>query len=215
LVDGYGYRRRDVATDWTAHATSVVADDTVIGDGSVIGPFCVIGSDGAGDPTLIGAGAIIRSHTVIYRGTRIGARFHAGHGALVREATVIGDDVSVGSHTIVEHHVELGDGVRLHGGCFVPELSVLEAGCWLGPGVILTNAKYPNRPETKANLSGVHIGRGAVVGAGALLLPGIHIGAGALVGAGAVVVGDVDPDAVVVGNPARTRQPAPDDYGGG
>jgi acetyltransferase-like isoleucine patch superfamily enzyme len=197
-----------VAADPTAHATSIVAEDTIVGEDSVIGPFCVIGIDGPSGPTVIGAGATIRSHTVIYRATRIGARFHAGHGALIREATAIGDDVSVGSHTIVEHHVELGDGVRLHGRCFVPEMSVLEAGCWLGPGVILTNAKYPNRPDTKATLRGVRIGPGAVVGAGALLLPGVRIGAGATVGAGAVVVRDVEAGAVVVGNPARARAKA-------
>jgi acetyltransferase-like isoleucine patch superfamily enzyme len=69
--------------------------------------------------------------------------------------------------------------------------------------VILTNSRYPNRADSKAKLQGVRVGRGAVVGAGAVLLPGVRVGAGALVGAGAVVVGDVTPGAMVVGNPAR------------
>lgn len=43
----------------------------------------------------------------------------------------------------------------------------------------------------------------AFVGVGAIILPGITIGCGAVVGAGAVVTRDVDPYAVVVGNPAR------------
>ena len=30
---------------------------------------------------LIGAGALIRSHTVIYAGNRVGANFQTGHGA--------------------------------------------------------------------------------------------------------------------------------------
>jgi UDP-2-acetamido-3-amino-2,3-dideoxy-glucuronate N-acetyltransferase len=47
------------------------------------------------------------------------------------------------------------------------------------------------------------IKRGATVGAGAVVLPGVTIGERAMVGAGAVVTKDVEPDTVVVGNPAR------------
>ena len=183
----------------------MIATDVVAGTGLAVGPFCFLGVDPADDPVplTIGDGATIRSHTVIYRATRIGHRFHAGHGVLVREHTCIGDDVSVGSHTVVEHHVTIGDGVWLHSNCFVPEYSILHDGAWLGPGVIVTNARYPNRPDTKDHLEGVHIGPGATVGAGAVLLPGITIGADALIGAGAVVIDDVQPGEKVVGNPGR------------
>jgi dTDP-4-dehydrorhamnose 3,5-epimerase-like enzyme len=44
---------------------------------------------------------------------------------------------------------------------------------------------------------------GASIGANATLLPGVTIGRGAMVGAGAVVTHDVPANAVVVGNPAR------------
>ena len=182
---------------------AIVASDARIGAGSSVGPFCLVGTEGPGAPVVIGAGGTLRSHTVVYRGVVAGDRLQTGHGTLVREATTIGDDVSIGSHSVLEHHVRVGSGVRLHSGCFVPEHSVLEDGCWLGPGVIVTNARYPNRPETKERLEGVTIAAGAVVGAGAVLLPGVTLGAGCLVGAGAVVVHDVAPGATVVGNPAR------------
>jgi acetyltransferase-like isoleucine patch superfamily enzyme len=185
------------------HPTAVIAEDATLGDGAEIGPFAVLGLDGEGDGLRIGPAARIRSHTVVYRSTSVGARFQSGHGVLVREATTIGDDVSIGTRSVVEHHVTMGDGVRLHTGCFVPELSVLEEGAWLGPGVIVTNARHPNRPDTKDKLEGVHIERGAVIGAGAVLLPGVRIGKGALVGAGAVVLRDVEAGAVIVGNPGR------------
>lgn len=183
---------------------AVVADDVELGDGASVGAFVVLGCDGPDQPGLrIGGGATIRSHSVVYRASSIGARFHIGHGALVREHTSIGDDVSIGSHTIIEHHVSIADGVRIHGNTFIPEHTELEAGCWIGPSVTVTNARYPNRSDTKNNLEGVQIGEGAVVGAAVVLLPGVVIGAGAIVGAGAVVVKDVEPGATIVGNPGR------------
>lgn len=187
------------------HETAIVAPDTVLGAESHVGPYAVVGIDRSDlAPISLGASSTVRSHTVLYRGTKIGERCAFGHGVLVREECTIGSDVSIGSHTVVEHNVSLRDRVRLHSGCFVPEESILEEGAWLGPGVIVTNARYPNRPDTKSNLEGVHIGAGAVVGAGVIMLPGVQIGAGAMIGAGAVVVKDVADGTRVVGTPART-----------
>ncbi len=154
-------------------------------------------------PLTLGPGAVIRSHSVIYAGCTIGARFQTGHGVTIREANTIGDDVSIGTGCVVEHHITIGHGVRLHSRVFLPEYSVLEDGCWLGPNVVITNARYPLSRGVKERLRGAHIAAGAMIGANATLLPGVRIGVGALVGAGAVVTRDVPPGAVVAGNPAR------------
>ena len=186
--------------------TAIVDSRVEIGDGSVIEEYVVLGSGATvGDaPSLhIGPEAHIRSHTVLYLGSRIGHRFQTGHGAMIREANTIGDDVSIGSHSIVEHHVEIGNRVRVHSNAFIPEYSVIEDGAWIGPSVTLTNARYPLGRDAKANLRGPIIRRGAKIGANATLLPGVVIGQDALVGAGSVVVRDVPDGAVVVGNPAR------------
>jgi acetyltransferase-like isoleucine patch superfamily enzyme len=173
-----------------------------------LGPFAIIGqrsrkSAATQAGTVIGDGACIGSHTVIYEGNRIGKRLVTGHHVLIREDNEIGDDVSVGSGSVVEHHVRIGCRVRLHSNVFVPELSVLEDDCWLGPNVVLTNAKYPQSPRVKQSLRGPVIGCGAKIGANATILPGVRIGQQALVGAGAVVTRDVDAYAVVAGNPAQ------------
>jgi acetyltransferase-like isoleucine patch superfamily enzyme len=175
---------------------------------AVLGAFVILGEPprgvSAGElETRIGVRAVIRSHTVVYAGNAIGDDFQSGHGVLVREENEIGDRVSIGSHSIVEHHVKIGNDVRLHSNVFVPEFSILEDECWLGPNVVVTNARYPQSRNVKATLRGAHIKRGAKIGANATLLPGIVIGANALVGAGAVVTKDVPDDAVVAGNPAR------------
>jgi maltose O-acetyltransferase len=50
------------------------------------------------------------------------------------------------------------------------------------------------------------VGKGASIGAGAVILPGITIGEGAMIGAGAVVTKDVAAGEVVMGNPAAPCQ---------
>ena len=186
----------------------ILHDNVTLGAGTTIEPYCIVGAAprGAKDgeiPTSIGEGSVIRSHTVIYAGNVIGRNFQTGNKVNIRESNRIGNNVSVGTLSVIEHHVEIGDGVRIHTQAFIPEYSVLEAGCWIGPNVVLTNARYPLSPGVKDQLAGVVVKKGAKIGANATILPGVVIGENALVGAGAVVVRDVPAGAVVVGNPAR------------
>ena len=190
------------------NTTALVLAGVEVPPDAILGPFVILGEvpGGSVDPsrrTVLGPGARIRSHTVVYAGNRIGARFQTGHGVLVREDNWIGDDVSIGSGTVLEHHVQIGDRVRIHSQAFVPEYTQLEDDCWIGPNVVITNAKYPRSPGVKDNLSGVRVCRGAKIGANTTVLPGVVIGADALVGAGSVATKDVAPGAVVAGNPAR------------
>jgi acetyltransferase-like isoleucine patch superfamily enzyme len=188
--------------------TSKVYENVALGAQAIIEDFCIVGAPPRGRrdgelPTILGDGAVIRSHTVIYAGNTIGRNFQTGNKVNIRESNTIGDDVSIGTLSVIEHHVTIGNGVRIHTQAFIPEFSILEDGCWVGPNVVFTNAKYPLSPGVKDSLKGPRIGRGAKIGANATILPGVVIGANALVGAGAVVVTDVPDHAVVVGNPAR------------
>jgi acetyltransferase-like isoleucine patch superfamily enzyme len=187
--------------------TAKIHPGVTIGDGADIGEFCIIGVPPKGKApgdleTRIGANAVIRSHTVIYAGNTIGDNFNSGHAALVREQNRIGDNVSIGSHTVIEHHVEIQDGVRIHSQAFVPEFTVLEKGCWIGPHVVFTNALHPLCAKAKQCLKGATVKTGAKVGANSTILPDLTIGEMAVVGAGSVVVKDVPDRAVVAGSPA-------------
>jgi acetyltransferase-like isoleucine patch superfamily enzyme len=188
--------------------TAILYPNLHLGEGCQIEAFVLLGvpprARSAGElATQFGVGALVRSHSVIYAGNIIGKYFQTGHGVLVREENQIGDNVSLGSHSIVEHHVLIEDGVRIHSQAFVPEFSILRQGCWIGPHAVLTNARYPLSPSAKPTLKGPTIESGAKIGANATVLPGVVIGAQALIGAGSVVTRDVPPGAIVVGNPAR------------
>lgn len=152
---------------------------------------------------MIGDHAVIRSQTVIYAGNTIGNSFQTGHKANLRELNTIGDNVSIGTLSVIEHRVTIGNGVRIHTQAFIPEFSILEDCCWIGPNAVLTNAKFPQHPNAKAELKAPHIEQQARIGANATLLPGIRIGRRSLVGAGSLVTQNVPPGVIVAGSPAK------------
>lgn len=186
--------------------TAVIHPNVHLAEGVTVEDFCIIGAPFSGhtdEPTTIAKGAIIRSHTVIYAGNTIGMNFQTGNKANIRELNDIGNDVSIGTLSVIEHHVRIEDGVRIHSQAFVPEYTRLRKNCWLGPNVVLTNAKYPQSPTVMDELVGADVGEQARIGANATILPGVKIGKNALIGAGSVVTKDVAAGTIVAGNPAR------------
>lgn len=181
----------------------IIHSNVKIGDGAIIGAFTLLGSSQKKSITIIGNNAMIRSHTVIYEGNKIGDNFQTGHGVLIRNSNIIGNNVSIGSHTIIEHNVKIGNNVRIHSNSFIPEFTLIEDNVWIGPAVVFTNARYPLSKDVKKNLRGPIIKKSAKIGGNATILPGLIIGEGSLIGAGAVVTKNVKPFEVVVGNPAQ------------
>jgi acetyltransferase-like isoleucine patch superfamily enzyme len=190
----------------TVAKTAIIHPNVELGDNVVIEDFCIIGIPVVGLPNLktrIDDNALIRSGTYIYAGNHIGKNFKTGNKVNIRESNVIGDNASIGSLSNIEHNIKIGNEVRLHSQVFVPEFTILEDGCWLGPNVVITNAKYPLIQDAKNELKGAHIKRGAKIGANTTILPGLIIGAGSLVGAGAIVTRDIDNHVIAYGNPAK------------
>jgi len=186
--------------------TAVVYPHVKLGKNVVIEDFCVIGAplrDGSTPETVIGDDAHLRTHTVIYSGNKIGHKFQTGNKTNIREHNQIGNNVSIGTLSVVEHHVIIEDDVRIHTSAFVPEYSTLKKGCWIGPHVVLTNAKVPMAPDAKEKLKGPTIEAKAIVGANSTISPGVHIAEKALIGSGTVVTKDISEKEIVVGNPGK------------
>ena len=183
-----------------------------IGPGAEIGEFCLIGVPPRGHKpgeleTVIGANAVIRSHSVIYAGNKIGDDFQCGHAAILRESNVIGNHVSIGTRSTVEHHIEIGNGVRIQGHSGIAEYSVLEDECWLGPYVLFTNTPRPTCKNAKQCVTAPRVGRKAILAGRVTLAPGVTVGEGAFVGLGCLVSKDVPafkfvagPKATVIGD---------------
>jgi maltose O-acetyltransferase len=106
-------------------------------------------------------------------------------------------------------NIELGDDFYANFDCVFLDCGRIQIGrnCFLGPGVHIYTVTHPL--EASARRVGtewtraVQIGNDVWIGGRAIVLCGVHIGDGAVVGAGSVVTRDVPAYALVAGNPAR------------
>jgi acetyltransferase-like isoleucine patch superfamily enzyme len=143
-------------------------------------------------------------------GIRIGRGALAKH----PETFEIGDGVVIGEQAFIQGrfdgrcvigaHTWIGPQSYLDARDLVIEDSV----GW-GPGAKVLGSQHTGLPvdvpivQTDLRIESVHVGAWSDVGVNAVVLPGVTIGKGAIVGAGAVVTSDVPAFSVVVGVPAR------------
>jgi acetyltransferase-like isoleucine patch superfamily enzyme len=151
---------------------------------------------------VLGRDARLRSGTVLYSGSSIGARLETGHHVVIREQCEIGDDVSVWTGSVIDYGCRIGSSVKIHCNCYVAQFTEIDDGAFLAPGVTIANDLYPGSPASQERMSGPSIGAGAHIGVNVTILPFARIGAGALVGAGATVTRDLPAGCVAFGNPA-------------
>ena len=123
----------------------------------------------------------------------------------------IGDNSRIGPFVEIQRGVRIGANCKIQSHAFICTGVEIEDEVFVSHGVLFINDKYPRatsdgtlQTEDDWKLLSTRVDRGATLGSGAVIAGGIRIGHGALVGSGAVVTRNVDPNAVVVGNPART-----------
>jgi len=131
------------------------------------------------------------------------------------ENIIIEDNVYVGHQTILKGYYLgeffIGEGTWIGQQCFFHSAGNIFIGknVGIGPGVkIITSYHYDEGIEipvlhNKILFKKVIIEDDSDLGVGSIILPGVKIGKGAIVGAGAVVTRDVPDYAVVAGSPAK------------
>ncbi len=133
----------------------------------------------------IGAGTRLWQFVVVLPGARIGRDCNICAQVLIENDVVIGDRVTIKSG------VQLWDGMRVGDDVFI------------GPNASFTNDRFPRSRQKPEKLLVTTIHDGASIGAGTVILTGLEIGRNAMVAAGAVITRSVPPNAVVEGNPAK------------
>lgn len=132
-------------------------------------------------------------------------------GTRVRENVTVGAGTSLGQSVYVGPGAVIGSDCKIQNGAMIYEPAVIGDGVFVGPGVILTNDKFPRAvtpdgtPKSADDWEavGVTIDYGASIGAAAVCVAPLTVGTWATVAAGAVVVADVAAYALVAGVPAR------------
>jgi acetyltransferase-like isoleucine patch superfamily enzyme len=130
-------------------------------------------------------------------GTQIWAFTHVLDGA------VIGQDCNICDHVFIEDQVVVGDRVTVKSGVQLWNGVIVEDDVFIGPNATFSNDNFPRSKQHQTSLPVTTICRNASIGAGATILPGLTVGHNAMIGAGSVVTSNVQPNAIVSGNPAR------------
>jgi len=148
--------------------------------------------------------ATIHPSAIVDDGVTLGAGTRVWHFVHVCSGATIGARCSLGQNVFIARGVPVGDGVKIQNNVSVYEGVEIADDVFLGPSCVFTNVHNPRAfVERKTEYRKTLVGRGASIGANAVIICGNTIGEYAFVGAGAVVTRDVPPYAIVVGNPAR------------
>lgn len=109
-------------------------------------------------------------------------------------------------YTNCGRNITVGSRVFINTGCHFQDQGgiTLGDGTLLGNSVVLTTMNHDFDPEKRGITYPAPIvtGKNVWIGSNATILPGVHIGDGAIVGAGSVVTKDVPPNTIVAGAPA-------------
>ena len=148
---------------------------------------------------------------MISEDVRLGERVIVHHPDLVNlYGCEIGADSMVGTFVEIQKGTRIGANCKVSSHSFICEGVTIEDGVFVGHGVMFINDIRPRAvtesgdPQTEEDwhLEKILVRTRAAIGSHATIMGGITVGKGALIGAGAVVTKDVPDFAIVVGVPA-------------
>ena len=123
----------------------------------------------------------------------------------------IGDGTRIGAFVEIQKNALIGRNCKISSHSFICEGVEIEDEVFIGHGVKFINDLYPRATTPEGNLQGkadwkalrTVVRARASIGTNATILPNLSIGRGAMIGAAALVVADVPDHAIVAGAPAR------------
>ncbi len=187
------------------HPTAIVDPRASLGEGTEVGPFCVVGAD-----VVLGEGTRLVAHVVVTGPCRIGAR------VTVHPFSAIGGPPQDRSYRGEPTSIEIGDDTEVREGVTIHRGTAKDrAVTRIGARVMLMASSHVGHDVqigddcTIANASllagHVVLEEGVVLGGAVAMAPFVRIGAIAFVAAGARVEQDVPPFHVAHGDRARIR----------
>ena len=180
----------ELAEDVTLEPNVILRGTTRVGRGTVIGAGSQVVDSVIGEGCLVWASVIESSE--------IADRASVGPFAHLRPGSSVGEEAEIGNYAEIKNS-RLGRGVKQHHMSYLGDAEV-GAATNVGAGTITANYDGSRKHRTR-------IGERVFLGVDTMLRAPISLGDDAKTGAGSVVTHDVPPGALVVGVPARIREP--------
>ncbi|HUV00482.1 MAG TPA: DapH/DapD/GlmU-related protein [Bacteroidales bacterium] len=141
---------------------------------------------------------------VIDDGCKIGKGTKIWHFSHIMTGSEIGENCNIGQNVVISPGVKLGKNVKVQNNVSIYTGVTCEDDVFLGPSMVFTNIINPRSAVIrKDSYVPTVVEKGASIGANSTIVCGNTIGRYSFTGAGAVVTKEVQPYALVVGNPAR------------
>lgn len=145
----------------------------------------------------------IHATATVHPGARIGPGTRIWVNVQIREGASIGCDCILSKDVYVDQGVSIGDRCKVQNSVSIYHGVTIEDEVFVGPNACFTNDRVPRAFVDDWQVTTTLVRRGASIGANATIVCGSTIGEYAMVAAGSVVTRDVEPYALVMGNPAR------------
>lgn len=124
-----------------------------------------------------------------------GKNINIERGATMTSKLLIGDNSGIGVNCICRGPIQIGDNVMMGPECVI-----------ITRNHAFSRVDIPMCEQGFQDEKPVIIGNDVWIGRRVMILPGVHIGDGAVIGAGSIVTKDVPSMAIVAGNPAKIKK---------
>jgi len=187
---------------------TIIFDNVVLEDNVTIAHNCVIGeplNEYYSNPhyknpkTVIGANSLIRSHSIIYAGNKLGEYVSTGHRVTLRENNKIGHHSVIGTLSDIQGNVSIGQYSRLYSNVHIAQFSFIGDFVFIYPYTVMTNDPYPPSNDWK----GGTIGDYTQVAAHCIILSGVKVGSNCLLSANSVIKTNIADYSLAMGDPAK------------
>ncbi len=147
----------------------------------------------------------VHESSYVDEGASIGPGSKIWHFCHIQKGARLGENCTLGQNVNVATNVKIGRGVKIQNNVSVYEGVELEDFVFCGPSMVFTNDLTPRSkyPKGSDRYRKTLVRYGATIGANATILSGITIGRWAMIAAGAVVTRDVLDYALMAGVPAK------------
>ena len=148
---------------------------------------------------------MIDNNSTVYS-KNIGINTKVWQYAVILKNAKIGNNCNIGSHCFIENDVFIGNNVTIKNNVMIYDGVTIEDNCFIGPGVVFTNDKYPvsrRGKEKDFNLTKTKICNNVSIGANSTILSNLEIGQYCIIGASSVITKDIPSYSKIYGVEAK------------